>query len=171
MSGRRVHLFGPSGAGTTTLGRALAQTLAIPHFDTDDFYWAPTPEPFCVKRPVEERLRLMQEMFLPRADWVLSGALESWGGPIVPRFTLAVRLTLDPAAREARLRAREERRGPLTEAKRGFLSWARGYEAGIRPGRSLSRHLAFAETLACPVLVLDGARPVDDLTAEILGAL
>ena len=34
----RIHLFGASGSGTTTLGVALAERLAIAHFDSDNFY-------------------------------------------------------------------------------------------------------------------------------------
>ena len=33
----RLHTLGASGSGTTTLGRALAERLQCPHFDTDDY--------------------------------------------------------------------------------------------------------------------------------------
>ena len=55
----RLHVFGPSGAGTSTLGRTLAECLASQHFDTDDFYWVPTDPPFRDKRPIPERRGLM----------------------------------------------------------------------------------------------------------------
>ena len=42
MRTRRIHIVGASGAGVTTLGRAVADALAIPHHDTDDFFWLPT---------------------------------------------------------------------------------------------------------------------------------
>jgi adenylate kinase family enzyme len=38
----RIHIVGASGAGVTSLGRALADALAIPHHDTDDYFWQPT---------------------------------------------------------------------------------------------------------------------------------
>ena len=37
----RVHLIGSSGAGKTTLGRALAAALALPFVDLDDLFWEP----------------------------------------------------------------------------------------------------------------------------------
>ena len=73
MKSRRIHIMGASGAGVTSLGRALAEALAIPHHDTDDYFWQPTTPPYRDQRAIPERLRLMQEVFLPRADWVLSG--------------------------------------------------------------------------------------------------
>src|SRR5438128_874343 len=43
---QRLHILGASGSGTTTLGRALAEGLQCPHFDTDDYFWLPTDPPF-----------------------------------------------------------------------------------------------------------------------------
>ena len=82
--------MGASGAGVTTLGRALAETLAVPHHDTDDYFWRPTTPPYREKRDVADRLRLMREVFLDRADWVLSGSLDGWGGSIASFFDMVV---------------------------------------------------------------------------------
>src|SRR5947209_9403615 len=110
MQSRRVHITGASGSGTTTLGRALADALAIPHHDTDDYFWLPTAPSFQQKREAADRLRLMGEMFLPRAEWVLSGSLTDWGDPIVPLFDLVVFLIVSVESRVQRLRERETRR-------------------------------------------------------------
>ena len=66
----RIHIMGASGAGVTSLGRALADALAISHHDTDDYLWQPTTTPYREMRAVADRLRLMREVFLDRADWV-----------------------------------------------------------------------------------------------------
>jgi adenylate kinase family enzyme len=68
MKSRRIHVTGASGSGVTTLGRALADALALPHHDTDDYLWQPTTPPYRQMRETAERLRLMREMFVPRAD-------------------------------------------------------------------------------------------------------
>jgi adenylate kinase family enzyme len=110
MKSSRIHIMGASGAGVTSLGRALADALAIPHHDTDDYFWQPTVPPYQTKRERADRLRLMREMFLPRADWVLSGALDGWGDDIIPHFDLVVFLSTSAELRLQRLRARAFRR-------------------------------------------------------------
>src|SRR5215510_16221442 len=64
----RIHVIGASGAGVTSLGRALADSLALPHHDTDDYFWRPTTPPYREKREVADRLRLMREVFLDRSE-------------------------------------------------------------------------------------------------------
>jgi adenylate kinase family enzyme len=62
MKGRRIQVTGASGSGVTTLGRALADALALPHHDTDDYFWQPTAPPYRTQRDAADRLRLMREM-------------------------------------------------------------------------------------------------------------
>src|SRR5262245_13419262 len=109
MKNRRIHLTGASGSGVTTVGRALASALAVPHHDTDDYYWRPTIPPYQEKRPLADRIHLMNELFLPRADWVLSGSLDSWSDSIAPHFDLVVFVWTPTEIRLARLREREAR--------------------------------------------------------------
>ena len=177
--GRRIHITGASGTGTSTLGQLLAGRLGSQPFDTDDFYWLPTDPPFCDRRPIARRLALMGEMFLPRADWVLSGSLSGWGDPAIARFTHVIFLSLAPGPRLARLRARERRRygtailpgGPRHEAFRGFLDWAMSYEDDTFQGRTRKMHEAWLARLPCPVIRLDAAQPPETLALHALEAL
>lgn len=51
----KIHVFGASGAGTTTLGEALSARLALPYFDTDAYFWLPTKPHFTQRQPAAER--------------------------------------------------------------------------------------------------------------------
>ena len=180
MKSRRIHVMGASGAGVTSLGRALADALAIPHHDTDDYFWRPTTPPYQDKREIAERLRLMREVFVPRADWVLSGSLNGWGDPLIPAFNWVVFVATPREIRQQRLRAREATRfGVDAVASDGwrhreteeFIEWASGYEQGDGVSRNLAKHQAWLAALACPVLRLDGSRPLPELVAEVRGAI
>jgi adenylate kinase family enzyme len=172
----RIHITGASGAGVTSLGRALADALAVSHHDTDDYFWRPTTPPYREPREVSERLRLMREVFLEGPDWVLSGSLDGWGDPIIPLFDSVVYLYAPTAIRLQRLRAREARRfGPdavgLHHRIEEFIEWASHYDYGTREGRSLQRHQAWLTALPCSALRLDGSRPLPDLIDEVRGHL
>ena len=172
--------MGASGAGVTTLGCALANTLEIPHHDTDDYYWRPTAPRYREKRPAADRLHLMEERFLGRLAWVLSGSLDGWGDPIVPLFDLVVFLSAPTEVRLRRLRDRDARRfgadaispgGWRHQETEEFIEWASRYDDGSREGRSLVRHEAWLKTLKCRVLRADGTRATAALVGEIIRAL
>ncbi len=172
----RVHITGASGAGVTSLGRAVAEALAISHQDTDDYFWRPTNPPYREMHDVGDRLRLMREVFLDRSDWVLSGSLDGWGDPVIPFLDSVVFLYVPTAIRLQRLRAREARRfgadavapgGSMHQQAEEFVEWAAHYDDCSREGRNLARHQAWLATLPCPVLRLDGDRPLEDLVKEV----
>lgn len=172
----RILITGASGAGVTSFGRALADALAISHHDTDDYFWRPTNPPYREMRDVGDRLRLMREVFVDRSDWVLSGSLDGWGDSIIPLLDLAVFLYVPTPIRLQRLRAREARRfgadavapgGSMHQQTEEFIEWASHYDDGTREGRNLARHQAWLATLPCPVLRLDGDRPLQDLVKEV----
>lgn len=176
----RIHITGASGSGTTTLGRALAQALGVPHHDTDDYYWLPTSPPYVDKRPIADRLRLMQEMFVPRDAWVLSGSLSDWADRLLPSFDVVVFLTVPTAVRIERLRAREIRRYGKAAVSPGgaryvvaadFIDWASHYDEPDFASRSRSRHEAWLAGLTCPVLRLDGEQPTAALVEAVASRL
>jgi adenylate kinase family enzyme len=174
----RIHVFGASGSGTTTLGRALSAALEVPFLDSDDYYWLPTEPPFMTKREPADRVALIEGDITGQQNWVLSGSLCSWGEPLLHHFTLAVFLTLAPTLRMQRLAAREALRygariaagGDLRARHLEFMEWAASYDSARAPTRSLDLHESWWPRLACPVLRLDSALPVTDLLGAVRAA-
>jgi adenylate kinase family enzyme len=173
---RRIHIFGASGSGTTTLGAAIATQHGHRHLDTDDFFWLPTDPPYREIRPRAERLTLLRAALAASPSWVLSGSLCGWGDPLIADFELAIFLLVSTETRMARLRAREAARygeaaiapgGPRRAESVEFLDWAARYDDGGPDMRSRAMHEAWLRRLVCPVLRLDGARPVTALLAAL----
>lgn len=164
--------MGASGSGTTTLARALADRWSVPHADADDYFWAPSNPPYVHQRPAEDRVSLMEAVFVPREAWVLSGSMVGWGDDVVARCDAVVFLTLDPEVRLRRLEAREEIRREGRESAETawteFLEWARGYDDPAFRGRSRAQHEAWLEALEKPVLRLNSAQPREHLLQSIL---
>ncbi len=176
MNPCRVLVIGATASGTTTLARALANRWSVPHADTDDYFWVPTDPPYTEKRPEADRLRLMEEMFLPRRAWVLSGSVMGWGEPLLDHVDVLVFCSLDQDVRLARLRAREAVRygdriragGDLATTHEEFVTWAAGYELPDFEGRSRALHEQWMTRFDGPVLRVDTAPPIDVLVAEIV---
>ncbi|WP_405160848.1 hypothetical protein OG203_31345 [Nocardia sp. NBC_01499] len=171
----RLLVTGASGVGTTTLGRALASLQSVPHADVDDYFWIATSPPYTYKRPIEDRLALMNSLFLPRDAWILSGSLMGWGDSLIKMFDGVVFLTVDPHARMDRLMNREvlrygdtiEQGGFNEAAHHEFMDWARGYDDANFSGRSRAQHERWLTELPCPVLRLDSAESVPELISAV----
>ncbi|MBQ7754925.1 MAG: shikimate kinase [Clostridia bacterium] len=176
---RVIHIFGASGSGTSILGRALAEKTGFRFMDTDDYYWLPAEPMYTLKRPIPERLALMARDLDECSDAVLSGSLAGWGDPLIPRFTLAVRLVTPTPVRMERLKQREYARygrrilpgGDLFEQSQAFLAWAAQYDDGLPPLRSRALHDLWQQQLPCPLLTLDGTLPLDELAEAVLQKL
>ncbi len=157
----RIHIFGASGSGTTTLGAALAAEFDCAFFDTDDYFWKVKYSEIQERSARLETLRLDIEGL---ERWVLSGSVCGWGDLLIHRFDLAIFLYLPRDIRMKRLEDRElERYGdailpghPQHKIFTDFMEWAFRYDEGGEDMRSLKLHEAWAKTLACPVLRIFG---------------
>jgi adenylate kinase family enzyme len=177
MIDRRIHVFGASGSGTTTLGRSLAERLGIPHFDTDDYFWVKTtPIPFTVKTDITGRVARLRADLLKHPDWVLSGSLCDWGDSVIPLFTLAVFLWIPAGIRLKRIREREiERYGVEALSPGGwfhqnhmeFMTYAASYDSGGLDIRSRQLHEQWMRSLPCRLLRIEEPLSTQEQIATI----
>ncbi len=175
----KIHLFGASGSGTTTLGKALHTVLGYRHLDADDYYWKKTNPPFQIKIPIAKRNQLITKDFLAQENCIISGSMVSWGAEWASAFDLYVFLYLPPAIRMQRLRDREiERYGEALKTNerfradsKAFLDWASQYDDGTFQGRSLGIHLDWIKALEGNVLKIEGDTTVAERVTRIIAAI
>jgi hypothetical protein len=82
-------------------------------------------------------------------------------------------------ARLTRLRAREQETfgerilpgGDMHDQYKSFLQWAADYDQGSPVERSRHMHEEWLTHLECPVLRVDGARPLAELCREVSSAM
>lgn len=177
--GRRVHILGASGSGTTTLAQVLAARLGCPHYDVDHYFWLPSAPPFQHIRDREARCAMLGVELQKPGDWVLSGSLCGWGDVYIPLFDLVVFLWIPHDLRMARLAAREVARygaaiepgGAMHPASAAFMIWAAGYDEGGLEIRSLRLHDDWLAALPGSVLRLEVEATVESNLAAVLRAL
>ena len=165
-----IHIFGASGSGTTTLGKYLSEKLGFKFMDTDDYFWMPTDPKYTVKRPIQERIKLMLDDINSNENIVISGSLVDWGDELIPYFTLAVRLETESSIRIARLRNREKETfgdriefgGDMYQTHSDFIEWAKKYDTAGTEMRSKAKHDEWQKLLGCKLLQLNGNDSLQD---------
>lgn len=158
----RLHLFGASGSGCSSLGDALAKRLDLAFFDTDDFFWETTTPPFTVLADPQKRNESLLRALQQNDGWVLAGSISNWNLELESLFSLAIFVRLPTEVRMGRLEEREAQRyssrvlpgGDLYDTSQAFLTWSRSYDTGELPGRTLAQHTAWYAALPCPKIDL-----------------
>ena len=174
-----IYIYGASGSGTTTLGKALARELGYRFMDTDDYFWLPTNPPFTEKRDKNERVKLMEDDINNSDNVVISGALDGWGDGLIPYFTLAIRLITDKETRIKRLREREYQKfgsrilpgGDMYEIHTEFIDWASRYDTADTSMRSRARQEQWEKNLMCKKLLLNGEDSLERNIAVVKGEI
>ncbi|KWX78630.1 AAA family ATPase [Paenibacillus jilunlii] len=169
----RIHIMGASGAGTSTLGRSLAERLPHVHLDSDDYFWE---HKYTQQTELTERLRTIQRDLDQQEPYILSGAVCGWGDGLRPRFDLVVFLWIPPEIRLERLRMREYERygadslpgGSKFQEVQTFMEWAALYDTAGPEVRSRVLHEEWMSRLQCPVLRLEGDMTVDARVEAVL---
>lgn len=172
----KVHIFGASGTGTTTLGKALTDKLNYKFYDVDDFYWLPTNPPFIQKRERSERQELLGRELYNNEKWIISGAICEWGDIFIPLFDLVVFLWKPIDIRIARITERETKKygteinpgGKRHESFMDFINWAKQYDTGEPNMRSLAQHEEWMKKITCPVIRIEEDLSLEDTVELVL---
>lgn len=174
-----IHIFGGSGSGTTTLGRAIQETYGFEHLDVDDYYWLLTKLPFTEKRELQERQNLLRRDIDAAGNCIISGSLCGWGDIFIPDFSLAIYMITPTELRIERLQKREMERfgdrilehGDMYENHMEFMEWARSYDKAGNNFRSFTLHEEWQKQISCPVIRMDGTLSMQEQLEQIQGYL
>lgn len=110
---------------------------------------------------------------------VISGSLGMWGDEFIPQFDLVLWLDTPTDVRVERLRKREFERfgnrilrgGDMYTNHEEFIEWAKTYDTNSPPERCRTLHEDWISKVLCPVLRLDGSKPIAELMCEVEQAL
>jgi adenylate kinase family enzyme len=179
----KIHILGPSGSGTTTLGKALAKKLKIRHFDSDDFFWIKTDPPFFKKRPADKRALKLKNSLKKHGSWILSGSMLKWGDFLIPEFDIIIYKYLEPEERIRRLIKREkehfgdriEKGNDMHEIYNEFIEWAKTYETGGMDSRSRISEEEWMNRAKCRIIRIVKELSIDEevniVLNEVVGGL
>jgi len=160
MLKKRIFIFGGSGSGTTSIGKAVCDELGYMHFDSDNYLWLPTDEPYTVIRSAEEYIDLMGKDLSNNEKWVLSGHVSHGLGDVyLPLYELVAFIYVPHDIRMERIKKREHERygdeifigGSRYELSEKFFDYCVEYDTGAGR-RSLKEHEKWLASIESPVL-------------------
>ena len=170
-----IIIFGASGAGSTTLGREVAQRLKYQYLDIDDYLWRwDTAIPLTLTRSREERAKRLMDDIKKHPNFVIAGTIFSDRELFEPLLDLAVFISTPTDICAERVHVRECTRwgnrilpgGDMYKSTRfhgdfnDYMANAEKYETAdvSKFGRKL--HEQWITELHCPVLRVDGLNDV-----------
>lgn len=155
-----ILVFGANGSGKSTLGRELAHVLRYKYMDIEDYYFVKSEIPYSVARSREECLALMLADIEKYNAFILSAVTGNFGKEINAMYECAVFMSAPLEIRLERISQRSRKQhgervcegGDMFDQQNGFYDFV--------ASRSLSATENWAETLLCPVIRVDGTKPV-----------
>ena len=176
---KRIHIFGATGSGTSSIGKAVCAELGYNHFDSDTYLWLPTEEPYTTTRSAEEYINLMGNDLISNDKWILSGHV-SFGlvDVYLPLYELVVFVYVPANIRMERIKKREYERygdevlpgGNKYEKSCNLLEYAAGYDTITTLGRNLHKHEKWLADVKCSVLRIINDS-FEESVSELLNAI
>ena len=182
-----MAILGLNGAGKSTLAHALARELGAFELDGEDYYFPHQREdrrwaldhggaglpgsretlPFAHPVPKEQAAAALLEDARAHPDFVLSSVRLSWGPEVNALLGLAVVLETPGEERRRRLQSREEKRFGPRVLPGGDLAAQQAEFRALAAARTPREIEESLRGLSCPVLHLDGTRPVAENLEKI----
>ncbi len=168
-----IIVCGLNGSGKSTLGKALAEKLDFHFLDNEDLYFPKTTPNYIYSSPRtrEEVEKLLFSEIKAHENFVFASVKGDYGEHIYPFFQYAVLIDVAKDIRIQRVRNRSFQKfghrmlrgGDLYEYEEKFFELVKS-----RPENTVEEWI---QSLKCPVIRIDGTKPVEENVAFIIEQL
>ena len=162
--GMGIIVCGLNGCGKSTLGKALAKQMGYHFIDIENLYFTqPTIDtPYANPRSRSEVEKQLMEEVLKHSDFVFSAIKGDYGEELQRFFQYAIVIEVPKEIRTQRVRNRSFQKfgsrmlegGDLYEAEEQFFAMAEA--------RTETFYEQWLRSLQCPVIRVDGTRPIKE---------
>lgn len=168
-----IQICGLNGCGKSTLGKALAERIGFHFIDNENLFFSRTntDEPYTNAKSRTEVERLLMEEVSKHPDFVFSSVIGDYGKDIIPMYNYVVVIEVPKKIRSQRVRNRSFQKfgsrmligGDLHNQEEAFFKMVD------------SRHNDYVENwlhgLNCPIIRVDGTKPIEENVAYIIQAI
>lgn len=171
--GMGIIICGLNGTGKSTLGKALAEKLHFHFIDNEDLYF-PKADPhylYASPRTREEVENLFFQEIETHENFIFASVKGEYGEQIYSFFRYVILINVPREIRLQRVRSRSFQKfgnrmlagGDLYEREEKFFDLV-----SSRPENTVEE---WVKSLQCPILRIDGTKPVDENVDFIVGQL
>lgn len=168
-----IIICGLNGAGKSTLGRALAKELGLRFIDIEDIYFPKTDSQniYASPRTRKEVETLLYSEFKAHEGFVFASVHGNYGDGICSFLRYAVLVSVPKDVRMERVKNRSFQKfgdrvlpgGDLYEQEEKFFDFVKS--------RAENTSEKWVESLSCPVIRVDGTKPIEENITYILGEI
>lgn len=162
--GTGIILCGLNGAGKSTLGKAVAKKMDFYFLDSEELYFAKTGNHtiYASSRTHDEVIELFLTKMKAYENFVFASVKGDYGEAITPFFQYAVLIDAPKDIRIKRIKNRSFQKfgnrmllgGDLYEQEQRFFDFVQSREED-----TVER---WVQSLTCPILRVDGTKPVEE---------
>lgn len=162
--GTGIIVCGLNGCGKSTLVKELAKELQFHFIDNEDLYFSRTDPDYIYASPRtrEEVEKLLWSEIRAHENFVFTSVKGDYGETIYPFFQYAVLIDVPKAIRIQRVKNRSFQKfgermllgGDLHEQEEKFFDFVKS-----RPENTVEE---WVQALKCPVLRIDGTKPIEE---------
>ena len=171
--GTGIQICGLNGSGKSTLGRALAEKTGFHFIDNENLYFPKDrkEDPYANPRTKEEVMQLLMEEVSVHPDFVFAAVKGDYGEDITTLYNCVIAVKVPKEIRSKRIRNRSFQKfgsrilpgGDLYEQEEAFFLMAESREEDYVE--------CWLRTLKCPVIRVDGTKPVNENVEYIIGRM
>lgn len=171
--GTGIIVCGLNGSGKSTLGKKLAENLGFHFIDNEELFFSKTDSQYIYAnpRPRKEVEKLLLEEVKTHENFVFAAVKGDYGEKILPFFQYAVLIDVPKNIRIQRVRNRSFQKfgnrmltgGDLYEQEEKFFDIVES-----RPENIVEEWI---QSLKCPIIRIDGTKPIKENVDYIIGQL
>ena len=171
--GMGIQICGLNGCGKSTLGRALAERIGFHFIDNENLYFSRTnaSEPYRDPKSRTAVEKLLMEEVSKHPDFIFAAVKGDYGKDIVPMYDYIVLIEVPADIRAQRVRERSFQKfgsrmltgGDLYDQEEAFFRMVASRQDDYME--------TWLQTVNCPILRVDGTKPIADNVEYIIQAI
>ena len=168
-----ILICGLNGAGKSTLGRILADRMGYEFIDNEDLYF-PKEDPnymFSGPRSEEEVVRLLEEKITANNRFIFAAVRGNYGDKLVSSLDHIVYIEVPKQVRGQRVRDRSYQKFGDRILPGGDLFEKENRWFALTDSRTDDYVTDWLEQVDCPVIRIDGTRPVEENLEYLVSVL